>query len=217
MRGGTGKGTSQRRRLTAPERRAMIEEAATRLFAEHGYQRTGMNDVARAAGVSVPVVYDHFVSKQELYRALLEAHYAELRALWARYRGTDVPAEQRIPAALNAWFGYVQSHPFAWRMLFVDTTGDPALGDVQRQVADTSRQNMLPLLADELPADLPGVDPEPALAMAWEIVRAGLQGLALWWREHPHIARDQVVTMAMNILWIGFQRLHHGEHWQPAK
>jgi hypothetical protein len=51
--------------------------------------------------------------------------------------------------------------------------------------------------------------------MAWEIMRAALRGLALWWYEHQHVPREQVVATAMNAVWIGFERMLAGEIWQP--
>jgi hypothetical protein len=51
--------------------------------------------------------------------------------------------------------------------------------------------------------------------MAWEVMRAVLQGLALWWYEHQQVPRAQVVATAMNALWIGFERVLAGEAWQP--
>jgi hypothetical protein len=54
-----------------------------------------------------------------------------------------------------------------------------------------------------------------AFEMAWEVFRAVLQGLALWWYEHQHIPREQVVATAMNALWIGFERVRRGETWRP--
>jgi AcrR family transcriptional regulator len=186
----------------------VIERVATELFAERGYAGTGMEDIARAAGVSAPVLYDHFPSKRDLHRHLLEQHFAELREIWRGASTEDVPPEQRWATALSAWFGYVQTHPYAWRMLFRETTGDPAAGALHREVADTSRALMLPLLARELATHAPHL-----LDMAWEVLRAGLQGLALWWHEHQDIPREQVVAAAMNTLWLGFQRLRDGETW----
>jgi hypothetical protein len=54
-----------------------------------------------------------------------------------------------------------------------------------------------------------------AIDMAWEVVRAVLQGLALWWYEHRHVPRAQVVAVAMNTFWVGFERASRGEVWQP--
>ena len=54
-----------------------------------------------------------------------------------------------------------------------------------------------------------------SLDMAWEVVRAVLQGLALWWYEHPHVPRERIVATAMNSIWMGFERVRRGELWQP--
>src|SRR3954453_14689432 len=102
-----------RRRLSADVRRELIERAATELFAERGYHGAGMVEIARRAGVSVPVVYDHFRSKQDLHRRLLERHFAGLRALWAEHLGGEGTAGERTARAIDAWFAYVESHPFA--------------------------------------------------------------------------------------------------------
>lgn len=209
--------SSGRKRLTRAGRRVVIERVATEVFAEFGYHKAGVNEIARRAGVSIPVVYDHFASKLQLYRALLEQHFAELRALWDQQLARELPAERRIATALDAWFGYVQTHPFAWRMLFADPTGEPELQDIHRQVADASRAAMLPTVAAELVAPVPDIDGEQALAMAWEVVRAGLQALALWWHQHQDVPREHLVAMAMNTLWVGFQRLRDGQHWEPDR
>src|SRR5436190_17752968 len=107
--------------MTAEERRDVIERAAAELFGERGYHGASMDEIARRSGVSVPVVYDHFASKKELHQSLLERHFAELRAIWRRYLPGDEPLEERLFRALDAWFGYVQEHAYAWRMLFRDT------------------------------------------------------------------------------------------------
>jgi AcrR family transcriptional regulator len=64
-----------RKRLTAAARREVIAAAATELFAERGYQRASIEEIARRSGVTPPVVYDHFASKRDLYRDLLERHF----------------------------------------------------------------------------------------------------------------------------------------------
>jgi len=97
-----------RKRLSAQARRELIEEAASELFAQRGYAGTSIDEIARRAGVTAPVVYDHFASKLDLHRRLLERHYAELRALWREQLAGDDPPTQRIPRAIDAWFTYVE-------------------------------------------------------------------------------------------------------------
>jgi AcrR family transcriptional regulator len=207
--------------MTAHARREVIEQAATEVFAESGYHGASIDEIAARSGVSPPVVYDHFESKQDLHTRLLERHLAELRLLWREQLQGDDPQEQRIARAFDAWFAYVQSHPYAWKMLFHDTTGEPEMQAVHREIRMQSRAALLPLLAHELGTEGAGepgagepVD-EDALEMAWELLRSALQGLALWWQDHQYVPRAQVVATAMSGLWIGLERVRSGEHWQP--
>ena len=216
MSGQTTNTETPRTRLTAEARRALIEKAATEVFAERGYRGASMDEIAARSGISVPVLYDHFKSKEDLHRHLLERHCAELRQVWHEHLRGDDPPEQRIPRAFDAWFAYVQTHPYAWRMLFRDTTGDPEIEAVHRAVADQSRALILPLLANEAGTeDFTAPGEQYALEMGWEAIRGVLQGLAMWWYEHPQVPREQVVATAMNTLWVGFERARRGELWQP--
>jgi AcrR family transcriptional regulator len=206
-----------RKRLTAQARREVIELAATEVFAERGYGAASMDEIAKRSGVSVPVLYDHFPSKLELHRCLLERHFAELREIWQQGVPEDAGLEQRLPRALDAWFGYVQTHRYAWRMLFRDTSGDPEVQRIHAEVSAQSRAELLPLLARQPGAEtIAGAREHEAVDMVWEILRGVLQGLALWWYEHQHVPREQIVATAMNALWVGFERAAHGERWQPT-
>lgn len=203
--------------MSAAERREVIERAAAELFAERGYQGASIDEIARRSGVTPPVLYDHFASKQELYRRLLERHFAELRGVWREHLAGD-DAEQRIARSFDAWFAYVEAHPFAGRMLFRDTTGDSQLKAIQEDVAARSRAEILPMLAAEPGTEgLAGTAPEEGLEMAWVVMRGVLQGLAIWWSDHPQVPREQVVATAVNALWFGLERVQRGEAWQPGR
>jgi AcrR family transcriptional regulator len=208
--------TPPRRRLSAERRRGIIEHAATELFAERGYNGASIDEIARLAGISPPVLYDHFSSKQDLHRALLERHYADLRDVWRENLAGEDPPERRIARALGAWFAYVESHPYAWRMLFRDDSGDPEVEAIRRDVAARSRAAVLPLLGREQGLEEP-VDGEASelLEAAWEVIRGALQALALWWYEHRHVPRAQIVAIAMNAIWTGLERVRGGELWIP--
>lgn len=173
-----------------------------------------MDEIAARSGVSVPVLYDHFASKRDLHRRLLERHFAELRALWREQLADDLPPAERLARAIDAWFAYVQSHRYAWRMLFADTTGDPEIQRIHGQVAADSRAALLPLLAAEPgAAEIAGARDTEAIDMLWEVVRGVLQGLALWWYDHQRVPRRRIVATAMNALWVGFDRARRGETW----
>jgi AcrR family transcriptional regulator len=203
-----------RRRLTAAARREVIAEAAAELFAERGYRGASIEEIARRSGVTPPVVYEHFESKRELYRELLERHFAELREVWREHFGGDDPPEQRVARSFDAWFAYVEAHPFAGRVLFRYST-DPEIEAVHAEVAARSREAILPLFAAEPGADnVAGSAAGEGIEMVWVVLRGVLQGLAVWWSEHPDVPRERVVTTAMNSLWVGFERAQKGESWQ---
>ena len=198
---------SGRRRLTADERRQRIEEAATAVFAERGYHGGSIDEIARRAGVTPPVVYDHFPSKAALHLHLVELHYADLRRIWWDHVGGP-DLGQQIPVAIDAWFRHVEEHPYAARMIFRDTSGDPAVAEAHRRITDESKEALLPLVAQHLGVEADAVRIE--VELAWEGLRAVLQGLALWWSDHPDVPREQIVQAALDAVWFGFERTFAG-------
>jgi AcrR family transcriptional regulator len=199
--------------LPAAERREIIERRATEVFAERGYHGAGMDEIARRSGVTPPVLYDHFDSKLDLHRRLLERTRDELLAMWAEQLSGDEPAEVRIPRALDAWARYVEGNPYAARMFFQETTGDPEARALHQRVQARARTALGVLLGGEPgAANIAGADRE-ALEMAAEVMRAGLTGLAIWWIDHPEVPRERIVETAVNALWIGFERVRSGERW----
>ena len=174
--------------MSAAARREVIERAATEVFAERGYLGASIDEIARRSGVSAPVVYDHFDSKIDLYRRLLERHRDELLALWREHLVPGAPPH----GALDAWARYVEAHPFAWKLLFRETTGDPQAEAAYREVQASGRAALTTVLgADEATV---------------ELVRSGLTGLALWWQDHPEVTREQIVATALNVLWTGLEQ-----------
>ena len=203
-------------RLSQAQRREVIEQAATEVFAERGYLAATVGEIARRSGVSAPVVYDHFDSKADLHARLLAKHLAQMRIVWREHLVGDEPPEVRIPRALDAWFAYVESHPYAWRMIFRDTTGDPQVQAAHRKIQAQSSAGLLPLL-ETLPGAeaIAGSKERVGREMVIELLRSAIAGLALWWYDHRQVPREQVVAAAMNALWIGFGRLGQGERWRP--
>lgn len=194
--------------MSREQRREVIERAALQLFAERGYSGASMDELARRSGVSAPIVYDHFDSKLDLHARLLERTRDELLEMWRTNLAGDAPATQRIPRAFDAWARYVEANPFATRMFFRETTGDPDAVAAHRRVQEESQRALGEILGTEQPGE------RLELEMAAEVMRAGLTGLAIWWTEHPEVTREQIVATAMNTIWLGFERVSRGERWE---
>ena len=120
--------------MPAAQRRELIEQAATSVFAERGYLGASIDEISRRAGVSAPVIYDHFESKLDLYRRLLERTRNELLEVWREHLFVEGPAEERIPKALEAWAAYIESRRVQTRMYFREAAGDPDAEAVQQEV-----------------------------------------------------------------------------------
>ena len=197
--------------MSAEARREVIERAAADVFAERGYHGASIDEICRRAGVTPPVLYDHFASKLELHRRLLERTRDELLLLWREQLAVDEPAEERIPRALDAWAAYVQEHPYAPRMFFSETTGRPEIEAIHSEVQAQATAALAAIVGRE--AGLQRSAGPLADEMAAEVMRAGLAGLAIWWSDNPGVPREQIVATALNVLWIGLERVRQGEAW----
>ena len=180
----------ERTRLSAAQRRRLIEDAAARLFAQRGYAATTVEDIVAEAGVSKPMLYRHFESKKQLHMKLLEHRRDELAAapLDSFLQGTGNPKE-RLPAMIDAWFAHVEQHPDTSRLLFQDATGDPDIQALQRELRTRQRAADAALLR-EFAVQLPEDELEPL----GEIIRSSLTGLALWWLDNPDVPRATVAA-----------------------
>jgi AcrR family transcriptional regulator len=178
-----------RRRLPSAERRVLIEEVAGRLFGERGYAGTRLDEIAAAANVTKPILYRHFDSKKALYLALLANHVEQLPR-FVDVGAPDEPLVERLPAILDGWFAYVEAHPYAWKMIFRDTTGDEDVQAFRLAAQARARAVLVDVLRGE--PELSRSELEPAA----ELLRTGLAGLALWWIDHPEVPRGVLVELA---------------------
>jgi AcrR family transcriptional regulator len=181
--------------LTAAERRRVIEQAATELFAERGYAATTVDDIVRAAGVTKPMLYRHFESKRDLCIALLEHYRDELVAApLARFDPQEGDPHVQLEAMTEAWLEHARDHPAATRLLFVPITGDPEVERVQRELHARQRATQVALLREVAPG-LSDVEAEPM----GELTRSGLAAMALWWIEHPEVPREIPVRLIVRM------------------
>jgi AcrR family transcriptional regulator len=186
-----------RARLPLEERRALLVEAAGRLFGERGYEGTRLDDVAAAAGVTKPILYRHFDSKKALYLALLERHRADL----ASFAGA-IPAEgslrERLRTVLRVWFAYVEAHSYAWKMLFRDTGGGPEVRAFRLEVHARARAVLVEIMRSLSEVSIPRRELEPLA----ELMSMGMASLVLWWIDNPGVSRPAIVD-AMTRVWVG--------------
>ena len=184
-----------RTRLRPAERRATIIEAAGRLFGERGYEATTLDDVAAAAGVTKPILYRHFDSKRDLYLALLERHRDDLPTFVEAIPPAG-PLAERVRAVLDFWLDYVESHSYAWRMLFRDRGGGPEIDAFRAAVHARARGVLAELTGGVTGGAIPRHEREPL----GELMSMGMASLVLWWLESPGVSREAVLD-ALTRAW----------------
>ncbi len=187
--------TKTRRRLPVAERRALIVEAAGRLFGERGYDATRLDAIAAAAGVTKPIVYRHFDSKRDLYLALLDRHRADLSG-FVGAMPADGTAEERLRAVLDLWLDYVEAHAYSWKMLFRDTGGGPEVAARRREVHAEARAVLVELIRSLASKPIP----RRQLAPLAELMSMGMAALVLWWIEDATVSRAAVLD-ALTTAW----------------
>ena len=191
-------------RLPRSARREQLLEAAQGVFVANGYHAAAMDEIADRAGVSKPVLYQHFPSKLELYLALLDRH---VDVLGERVRGalqTTDDNKERVEGCIAAYFDFVDDPGGAFRLVFEsDLRNEPAV----RERVERSLQISIDALADTIARDT-GLDRSDA-----ELLSCGLAGLAevsaRWWLSsdspvsRDRIAKERAVALLSSLAWRG--------------
>src|ERR687892_1327321 len=120
---------SRRKLLSRSQRQAAILQGAATAFATKGFAGTAMEEVAAASGITKEIVYRHFASKEELYRAVLDATRQSLKAELARAR-----QRAQSGAGIRALLAVGRAHPDALRLLLVHAAREPEFAHYTHQV-----------------------------------------------------------------------------------
>jgi AcrR family transcriptional regulator len=185
----------------------LIDEAATEIFAERGYEAATMQEIARAAGVVASVIYDHYPSKRKLYVELLEQHGRTLVEKTIR-APSEADFRGELRAQIDDFFRTIEEDPFVWRMLFRDPPGDADTAAAHARVQARATEAIASVL-ESAPAGARagGTSESGSATMVAEMVKSSLNGLAAWWWEHREIPREELVATATALLWDGLSQV----------
>ncbi|WP_432095071.1 TetR/AcrR family transcriptional regulator [Streptomyces sp. bgisy100] len=186
-------------RLPRRARRNQLLGAAQEVFVAQGYHSAAMDDIAERAGVSKPVLYQHFPGKLDLYLALLDQHCESLlHAVRAAIASTS-DNKLRVAATMDAYFAYVGDEGGAFRLVFEsDLTNEPAVRDRVDRVSLDCAKAVCEVIAED--TDLP---PEESMLLA-----VGLCGMAqitarYWLGSGQKLPRDAAAKLVSSLSWRG--------------
>jgi AcrR family transcriptional regulator len=175
-------------RLTTDERRRQIIDAGSGVFAEHAYEEISMRQIAAAAGVSKPLLYHYFPSKNALFLAAIEEQAAELQAAIAP-SGEGTPLEQ-LSGSIDSYLGWIEDHKTTWTKL---VQGAATLPEARTQV-ESFRDGTMNLVLMQLTG---GADPRPALRSAIRGWLGYMDAVIVDWVAHGDLSREQLLDMIL--------------------
>ena len=186
-------------RLPRHERRRQLLDAALEVFVSQGYHAAAMDEIAERAGVSKPVLYQHFPGKLDLYLALLDQSVDELvETVRAALRSTT-DNKQRVAATFSAYFGYMDSEGRAYRLVFEsDLSNEAAVRDRLERGQRECAEMISPMVRQDA-----GLDDDEA-----HLVSVGMVGLAqvtarYWLSARDHIPREAAEQLVARLAWRG--------------
>ena len=189
-------------------------DAAEEIFGERGYAGTSMDEIAARVGVSKPLVYQYYGSKDGLFVACLSRLRARLLESVSSAVFEAPDAEQALYAGLTEWFRFLDEHPRAWSVMVDEgmLTAGPAA-----EAADQVRADFVGLIATmvrlNLPADRETSDDE--IQVIAQSVSGATERLAIWRsRNGGRPAPDHVAESLMDLFWVGLRSLRAGDSWR---
>jgi AcrR family transcriptional regulator len=188
--------TYPRGRTPRAVREAQMVAAAERLFSERGYHGVSMDEIAGASGISKPMLYEYFGSKEGLFLACVERARGRLFEEIARaVRGREDP-EQALRAGVEAFLAFADEQRATWTVLFGE---GGSFGEAAAQIR-AEQAGLIAQLLRELPGWTREPDAEELDAMAHIFVGAA-EAIALWAVDRPDATLDRVAAHLLAVLW----------------
>lgn len=171
-------------------RRRQVLLLARELFVERGYEGTSMDELARRAGVSKPVIYSIAGSKEALLRDVMAAIDEELATCVAMAVAAEPDDDRRLHAGILAFLRFVEARRDEWGALLASDSGPP------RSAYRESQARQARVVAGLLAAGVDDADTRTAELVA-QIINGAVEFAALWWRDHPDVPAEAVAELLL--------------------
>jgi AcrR family transcriptional regulator len=174
---------------------------AEQVFAERGYVAASMDEIADRVGVSKPMLYEYFGSKEGLLVACIRQARAELLRVTSEAAVRAADPEAMLRDGLVAYFQFIRAHSQSWALLRTEAA---VVGPSAAEEIEAVRQQQTDLISGTMAlyaAESPAVD----LAPAAEVIVGGCERLALWCERHPETTAEQAAELVMRLVWFGMR------------
>jgi AcrR family transcriptional regulator len=186
-------------RMPRSERRAQLLGAALEVFVAQGFHAAAMDDIADRAGVSKPVLYQHFPGKLDLYLALLELACDQIIANVREALSSTQDNKERVARTVHAFYDYVVGESGAFRLVFEsDLTNEPAVREQVDRVTNECTREIAAVIAADTKL------PEPAaLLLAVSLVGMAEVSSRFWLDSQRRMDKDEAADFVGALAWRG--------------
>jgi len=182
-------------------RRAQLLESALEVFVAQGYHSAAMDDIAERAGVSKPVLYQHFPGKLDLYLALLEQSCDQIIENAQVALSSTHDNKLRVEAAMRVFYDYVASETGAFRLVFEsDLTNEPAVREQVERVTYQCASAIAGVIHEDT-----GLPDEAARLLAVSLVGMAQVSARFWLTETGTIGKEQAAQLVAGLAWRGIR------------
>jgi AcrR family transcriptional regulator len=188
-------------RMPRRARRAQLLESALEVFVAQGYHSAAMDDIADRAGVSKPVLYQHFPGKLDLYLALLDASCDTIIDNCRSALASTQDNKLRVEAAMAAFYDYVAADSGAFRLVFEsDLTNEPAVRDQVERVTNECADMIAEVIREDT-----GLPDEASRLLAVSLVGMAQVSARFWIKEGGGISRADAGALVAGLAWRGIR------------
>ena len=193
----------KRKRMPRAERERQMIDVAVQVFAENGFLAVSMDDIAARVGVSKPMLYEYFNSKEGLLIAALRDARAELRAATEEALAGAMSAEDALRRGLLAYFRFMRQRRDAWSLLrhelgFLGATASAEIEAIRRQQTE--------LHVEHLRQFAPRATNQE-IEVAAEILVGACERMAVWCERKGNVSPELATELTLNVIWGGLSGL----------
>jgi AcrR family transcriptional regulator len=190
-------------RLPRDERRGQLLIVASDVFVDRGYHAAGMDEIADRAGVSKPVLYQHFSSKLELYLAVLNRHVDNLVSGVQQALRTTTDNRRRLHAAVQAFFDFIEHDSQGYRLIFEnDNVTEPEVAAQVRVATESCTDAVFALISADS-----GLDPHRARMIAVGLVGVSVDCARYWLDSDRPVSKSDAVDGTVQFAWGGLSHV----------
>ena len=189
-------------RLPRKARRAQLLDSALEVFVAQGYHAAAMDDIAERAGVSKPVLYQHFPGKMELYLALLEQSTNRIIDATKEALASTHDNKLRVLATMQAFYDFVASSQGEFRLVFEsDLTNEPLVRAQVDRVTSACSEEIAKVIHEDT-----GLPDEAARLVAVSLVGMGQVSARFWLEGNQEIDQNEAASLVASLAWRGISR-----------